>query len=377
VILAGPVASYFRSHGPLSAREFPPLVESLRCGLSLSPLEAHRAIRSVLSEGIGDDLKIEFLVALHRKGETAEEIATLALTLRELAVNPHIGPADVGGLLMDVCGSGGDQLHTFNISTAVAFVLAGAGVPVAKHGNRAVTSRCGSADVLEALGVAIEIPPAAAARCLKEVGISFFFAPLYHRAFKVIAPIRRQLAQLGQTSVFNMLGPLLCPARPSAQLVGVFDASLVQRLADALRLMGVRRAIVASGQTGDGRGMDEFSTLGPTTVAEFSETDKSAVSELDALAFGVTRARLTDLAGGTREENGQIIRRILNGTERGPRRDIVLLNAAAAFRVAGRVQDYEQGLKLAEHTIEAGQAAEKLERLAIFTRTALNADRGA
>ena len=370
MILVGPVVSYFRSHGPLSAREFPPLVESLRRGLSLSPLEAHRAVRSLLSEGISADQKIEFLVALHHKGETAEEIAALALTLRELAINPHVDSADVGGVLMDVCGSGGDQLQTFNVSTTVAFVLAGAGVPVAKHGNRAVTSHCGSADVLEALGVVIDLPPTAAARCLKEVGISFFFAPLYHRAFKTIAPIRQQLAQLGQTSVFNVLGPLLCPARPTAQLVGVFDAGLTQRLAEALRLMGVRRAIVASGQTEDGRGMDELSTLGPTTVAEFSETGKVTVSQMDATTHGLARARLSDLTGGSREENAETIRRILNGTEHGPRRDIVLLNAAVALQVAGRVQDYAQGLKLAEHTIETGQAAEKLERMAIFTRMA-------
>lgn len=370
VILVGPVANFFRSQGPLSIREFPPVVERLRRGLSLSPVEAHRAIRSLLSEAIDDDLKVDFLLALHRKGETAEEIATFALTLRELAVSPHVGPPDVGGLLLDVCGSGGDKLHTFNISTAVAFVVAGAGVPVAKHGNRAITSRSGSADVLEALGVVIDLPPPAAARCLKEVGVAFFFAPHYHRTFKHVAGIRKRMAELGESSVFNILGPLLCPARPNVQLIGVYDPVLISRLAEALRLMGARRGMVVCGQTEDGRSMDEFSTLGPTRVAEFAEKGKIEEYEMDAAGLGLPRAMLADVVGGTREENADLVRRILNGTEQGFPRDIVVLNAAAAFCATGTVQDYEQGLKLAAQTIDIGQAAEKLERLAIFTRTA-------
>jgi len=353
----------------LSVREFPPVVERLRRGLPLGPLEAHRAIRSLLSDAIADDLKVDFLLALHRKGETAEEIATFALTLRELAVNPRIGPADVGGILLDVCGSGGDRLQTFNISTAVAFVVAGAGVPVAKHGNRAVTSQSGSADVLEALGVVIDLPPPAAARCLKDIGIAFFFAPHYHRAFQGIAGIRQRLASLGETSVFNILGPLLCPARPNAQLVGVYDPAMIERIAEALQMMGARRGMVVCGQTGDGRNMDEFSTLGPTRVAEFAEKSKISEGEVDAAALGLPRATLADVAGGACGENAEWIRHILNGTEHGARRDIVLLNAAAALRMAGVVREYEEGLKLAAQSIESGLAAEKLERLAIFTRT--------
>lgn len=368
VILVGPVANFFRSHGPLSTYEFPAMVDRVSRGLSLSPIEAHRAIRSLLSEAITDDLKINFLLALHRKGETAEEIATFALTLRDLAVSPHVGPADVGGTLLDVCGSGGDKLHTFNISTAVAFVVAGAGIPVAKHGNRAVSSQSGSADVLEALGVVIDLPPSAAARCLKEIGIAFFFAPHYHRAFKALIGIRKQLAALGELSVFNILGPLLCPAKPNVQLIGVYDPALVPRLAEALRLMGMRRGMVASGRTDDGRSMDEFSTLGPTCVAELSENGKIENYEVDAAGMGLPRATLADVAGGTREENADLVRRILNGTEHGFPRDIVLLNAAAALRASGIVRDYEHGLKLAAQTIDIGQAAEKLERLAILTR---------
>jgi anthranilate phosphoribosyltransferase len=368
VTLASSVANYFRTSDALSAREFPGVVEQLRRGRSLGPLEAHRAIRSLLSEAISDDLKAAFLIALREKGETAEEIASFALTLRELSVNPRVGPQDVGGVLMDVCGTGGDQLHTFNISTAVAFVLAGAGVPVAKHGNRAITSSCGSADVLETLGVTIEVPPAVAARCLKGVGIAFFFAPLYHPAFKHIGPVRRRLAAEGQSSVFNFLGPLLCPARPNAQLLGVHDAQMTARLAETLRLMGARRAMVVTGRTEDGRGMDEVSTLGPTSIAEFSEGREVTHHEFDAAALGLPRAQLADLAGGSREENAETIRRLLNGTETGPKRDIVLLNAAAALCAAGRVQDYEQGFKLALQTIESGQAAEKLERMAMAMR---------
>jgi anthranilate phosphoribosyltransferase len=377
VILLGPVANFFRSQGPLSIREFPAVVERLRRRMSLTPLEAHRAIRSLLSEAISDDQKIDFLLALHSKGETAEEIATFALTLRELAVSPHVGPADVGGWLLDVCGSGGDKLHTFNISTAVAFVVAAAGVPVAKHGNRAITSQSGSADVLEALGVVIDLPPPLTARCLKETGLAFFFAPHYHRAFKNIAGIRKRLAEMGESSVFNILGPLLSPARPNVQLIGVYDPALVPRLAEALRLMGVRRGMVVCGHTEDGRGMDEFSTLGPTRVAEFAEKGGVHEHEMDAAGLGLARAVLADIAGGTREQNADLIRRILNGTEHGFPRDIVMVNAAAAFRATGTVQDYEQGLKLAAQTIDIGQAVEKLERFAIFTRTAQNAASGA
>ncbi len=366
--LAGPVANLFRTHGPLPSREFPAVIEKLRRGVALTPLEAHCAIRSLLSEAVSDQIKTDFLLALRHKGETPREIATFALTLRELAVHPRVGPDDIGGVLMDVCGSGGDQLHTFNISTAVAFVLAGAGVSVAKHGNRAVTSRCGSADVLEALGVRIEMSAPVAAGCLRELGISFFFAPLYHRAFKNIAPVRQRLAAEGQTTVFNFLGPLLCPARPNVQLIGVPDPAVTRKLTEALQLMDARRALVACGQTEDGRPMDELSTLGPNTVSEFNRTSPITDATLDAAAFGLPRARLADLAGGSREENADCIRRILNATERGPRRDIVLFNTAAALRVAGRVSDYPEGLRLAAQTIDSGAASDKLERLAIASR---------
>jgi anthranilate phosphoribosyltransferase len=220
------------------------------------------------------------------------------------------------------------------------------------------------------MGVVIDLPPLAAARCLKEVGISFFFAPHYHRAFKHVAGIRKRMAEMGESSVFNILGPLLCPARPNVQLIGVYDPVLISRLAEALRLMGARRGMVVSGQTEDGRSMDEVSTLGPTRVAEFAEKGKIEEYEMDAAGLGLPRARLADITGGTREENADLVRRILNGTEQGFPRDIVVLNAAAAFRATGTVQDYEQGLKLAAQTIDIGQAAEKLERLAIFTRTA-------
>ena len=368
MILTGPIANYFRTHGPLPAREFPAVIEKLRRGVALTTVEAHCAIRSLLSESIADQFKADFLLALRRKGESAHEIATFALTLRELCVQPHIGPDDVGGILMDVCGSGGDQLHTFNISPAVAFVLAGAGVPVAKHGNRAVTSRCGSADVLEALGIQIEMPPPTAARCLREVGITFFFAPFYHRAFKNIAPVRQRLAAAGQATVFNFLGPLLCPARPNVQLIGVPDPKLTRTLAEALQLMGARRAIVASGQTEDGRGMDECSTLGVTQLSEFDDGGGITDSTLDAEGLGLPRASLAALAGGSREDNAELIRRILNGVESGPRRDIVLLNAAVAMRLAGRVANYSEGLKLAAQIVDSGGASDKLERLAMASR---------
>ena len=228
-------------------------------GCALSAAEVSAALTALLTPEIADTAKAEFLTALAAKGETAEEISAFARELRSHAVDPVFNTAK----LLDIVGTGADGANTFNISSCTMFVAAAAGVAVAKHGNRAITSKCGSADVLEALGIRIEMSPAVARQCLAETGISFLFAPRYHPTFKMIAPIRHQLAARGQRTIFNILGPLVNPARPTHQLLGVFDRSLVPKFAEVLRLLGLQHALVVHGA-----GLDELSTLGVNTVAE-------------------------------------------------------------------------------------------------------------
>jgi anthranilate phosphoribosyltransferase len=283
-----------------------------------------------------------------------------------------------------VCGTGGDRLNTFNISTTVALVVAAAGVPVAKHGNRAITSLAGSADVLEALGIRIDLTPEEAARSLREHSFAFFFAPNYHPAFKHIGAARRLCAERGQRTIFNFLGPLLNPARPTAQLIGVPRPELCKPMAEVLQLLGVRRGMVVCGAVEskvqspkskvDAGGphvevsrevayLDEVSTLGETTVAEFYQERGFAVSVLEH-QFSLQPARLVDLRGGDREANARTVRAILRRTERGPKRDAVLLNAAAALFVAGRSRTISDGWTLAAELIDSGGAMRKLEQLA-------------
>jgi anthranilate phosphoribosyltransferase len=274
-------------------------------------------------------------------------------------------------MILDVCGTGGDRLNTFNISTTVAILCAAAGVCVAKHGNRAITSQSGSADVLEALGIPIVLPPAAAARALKEHRFAFLFAPNYHPAFKHIAPARKLCAERGQRTIFNFLGPLLNPARPVAQLVGVPRIELCRPLARVLQSLGVRRGMVVSGKVprpnADGTPaiaqLDEFSTLGENSIAEFYQENGFSESTLDPRQLPLQPAALQDLAGGDRDANARIVRQLVYGEDRGPRRDAVLLNAAAAFLVADRVRSVSEGWTLAEQVIDDGRAAAKLEAL--------------
>jgi anthranilate phosphoribosyltransferase len=308
------------------------------------------AVAALLDPAVPDADKAAFLTALAQRGETADEIAAFALELRARAVDPGI-QAD---RLLDIVGTGADGAHTFNISSCTMFVAAAAGIAVAKHGNRAVTSKCGSADVLAALGANIELPPAAARRCLEQTGITFFFAPLYHPAFKIIAPVRKQLRQ---RTIFNILGPLVNPVKPTHQLVGVFDRGLVSKFAEVLRLLGLKRFLVIHGD-----GLDEFTTLGNNTAAGIDV-------QLPAPRPGAT---LADLAGGDPVTNAGIVRDILTGKERGPKRDIVLLNAAAALVVAEVAEDLEQGQKRAAELIDTGAAADRLARFVAATNSVCN-----
>ncbi|MCK6499103.1 MAG: anthranilate phosphoribosyltransferase, partial [Nitrospira sp.] len=300
--------------------------------------------------------------ALAQRGETPAEIVGFAKALRTLSVVPPIDAATRSRGIVDVCGTGGDHQNTFNISTTVAIVVASAGVPVAKHGNRAITSKSGSADVLDALRIPIDLPPDQAAASLRDQDFAFFFAPKFHPAFRHIAPARKLCAERGQRTVFNFLGPLLNPAQPAAQLVGVPVPALCAPIATALQQLGLTRAMVVCGKTSAGY-LDELSTVGDTVIAEFHHERALAVSTLSIQNLPVQPTVLADLAGGDGAENAGIVKRILSGQERGPKRDAVLLNAGAALFLAGRARSIIEGWELAGSLIDSGRAANKLAQL--------------
>ncbi len=288
-----------------------------------------------------------FLAALRLKGETVEEIAGCARAMRDNAIS--VRPQ--ARTLIDTCGTGGDGANTFNISTTAAFVVAGAGLAVAKHGNRSVSSRCGSADVLAVLGVPLDLSPEAAARCIDEAGIGFLFAPALHPAMKHAIGPRREM---GVRTIFNILGPLCNPAAASRQLLGVYDAALTRPLGEVLQALGTESAMVVHGHGG----LDELSTTGPNVVTRV-RSDALETTELDPQSLGLPRARLSDLAGGTPEENAAILGSVLAG-EPGPRRDVVLLNAAAALVVGDVAADFAEGLRRAAESLDSGRAEAKL-----------------
>ncbi|HXW92351.1 MAG TPA: anthranilate phosphoribosyltransferase [Terriglobales bacterium] len=334
---------------------------------SLSREQARQLMAEVLSGGCSDAQIAALLVALSMKGETVEEIVGFAEAIRGAATAltiPDHSALDASDTerdaLVDTCGTGGDASGTFNISTATAFVVAGAGVRVAKHGNRSVTSKCGSADVMEALGVSIHLPPAGLATCLAEVGMAFLFAPAIHSAMKYVQRSRRELRL---RTVFNLLGPLTNPARASAQVVGVYSLELVEKLAQALSMLGLRRAMVVHGSDG----LDEITVTGPTRIAEVRDGSVRSY-EVRPEEFGMKPAQLDDIAGGNAEDNAGIIRAILRG-EKSPRRDVVLLNSAAALVAAAKADHLVEALPLATRAIDSGAAADKLSALIRFTNT--------
>ena len=339
------------------------LTKQLAAAKSLSIEQIQLAVGQVTDETIPAQTKADFLIALAQKGETPEEIAAFAAALREKSIPPPIEQNwRESREILDIVGTGGDRLGTFNISTTSAILCAAAGVAVAKHGNRAVTSQAGSADVLEALGMRIDLSPAEAACSLREKSFCFFFAPNFHPAFKHIAAARKLCAERGQRTIFNFLGPLLNPARPSAMLVGVPRVELCEPLAKVLQSLGVRRGLVVSGVVGTAR-IDELSTLGENFVAEFYHERGFTASNLPLENFPLQPARLEDLLGGDKFQNAEITRRILRGEDRGPKRDAVLLNAGAALFVAGKSKSLAEGWELAGETIDSGAATKKLGEL--------------
>lgn len=337
------------------------IIERVIQGEHLDEATAHGVMTEVMSGGATPAQIAALLVALRVKGETAAEVSGFARAIREKAM--PIGSRH--DLLVDTCGTGGDGANTFNISTAAAFVVAAEGVPVAKHGNRAVSSRCGSADVLQALGAVVELDPVQVARCLDTVGIAFLYAPRLNAAMKYAAGPRREI---GVRTVFNLLGPLTNPADPVAQVVGVFSPAAGELVAHALARDGRKRAFVVHGAGG----LDEVSVAGPSLIWQVEQgTVQKTV--LDPATLGFATAPNTALAGGSPEENAATLRRIFAG-EGGPLRDAVVLNAALALLAAGRVTDIAAGVKKAREIIISGSAAQKLDDFITFTRRAECAD---
>ncbi|MBS3970039.1 MAG: anthranilate phosphoribosyltransferase [Clostridia bacterium] len=327
---------------------------------NLSSQEASEVMKEIM-DGKATSAQIgSFLTGLRMKGETAEEILGCAQVMRakaERLTTRH-------PFLVDTCGTGGDESGTFNISTAVCFVAAGAGLPVAKHGNRSVSSKCGSADVLEALGVKIDLSPQKTEHILNEIGIGFLFAPIYHKSMKHAIGPRREI---GIRTVFNMLGPLTNPARARFQIVGVYDASLTEVVAQVLEKLGVEGAYVVHGAGG----LDEISTLGPTRITHLHRGTINTFY-ITPEDFGFPRRSLLDLKGDDALYNAQIVKKVLAG-EKGPHREIVLLNAAAVFSAAGAARNLQEGIGIAVEAVDTGRAMTKLEELIYLSNSDLEA----
>jgi len=348
----------------------PIITEAVRCLVdrrNLTRIEAAAAMDAIMTGAATNAQIAAFLTALRMKGETVEELIGLAQVMRQKAVRVRTRGDEVDAaltgtdreMLIDTCGTGGDATGTFNVSTATAFVVAGAGLRVAKHGNRSVSSLCGSADVVERLGVSLELTPQKVGRCIDEVGIGFLYAPLLHTAMKHVMAARREM---GVRTVFNMLGPLTNPAAANAQVIGVYAPTLTEPLARVLAELGTVRAFVVHGADG----LDEISNTGESRISEVREglVRTFGVRPED---FGMARATIADLHGGDRDQNADIIRSLLGG-EPGPKRDIVVMNAAAALVAGARARDFKEGVELAARSIDEGAARSKLDSLVAFSR---------
>ncbi|MDD5382698.1 MAG: anthranilate phosphoribosyltransferase [Candidatus Margulisbacteria bacterium] len=325
-------------------------------GKDLTREEAAMTMDTIMTGNATPSQIAAFITALRMKGETSDEITGCAEKMREHAVNiyPHHKN------LVDTCGTGGDVAGTFNISTVSALVAAGAGVAIAKHGNRSVSSRCGSADVLEALGVKIDLEPKKVEACINEIGIGFIFAPNFHKAMRYAAPTRKEI---GIRTIFNILGPLTNPARATAQVLGVFKSDLTELMAEVLKNLGVKQALIVHGLDG----LDEISISDRTKIAHLKDgrIDNYLLAPED---LGIQKGKKEELSGGSASENAEIALEILKAEEKGPKKSVVLLNAAAAILVGDKAKDFKAGLKLAAESIDSGAAAKKLEELIKFTQ---------
>lgn len=329
--------------------EFKAILAKVATGASLAVDESAQAFETMMSGEATPSQMGALLMALRVRGETVDEITGAVRAMRAKMLAVH-APRDA----IDIVGTGGDASGSYNISTCAAFIVAGAGVPVAKHGNRALSSRCGAADVLGALGVRINLSPHAIARCIREAGIGFMFAPNHHPAMKHVGPTR---VEIGTRTIFNLLGPLSNPAGVKRQMVGVFSRHWVEPIAHVLKNLGSERAIVAHGADG----LDEITTAGPTTIASL-ENGTVRTFEIAPEDVGIDKVRPDALRGGTAEENATALFGVLKGT-RGPYRDVAVLNAAAALMVADRARDFKDGIRLAGRSIDSGEAEGRLDRL--------------
>jgi anthranilate phosphoribosyltransferase len=333
-------------------------IQSLVEGRDLSTQETRQSMQEIMSGQATNSQIAAFLTALRMKGETVEEITAFGQVMRENCV--RISPI-VLGRLIDTCGTGGDKIKTFNISTTAAFVAAGAGVAIAKHGNRSVTSKSGSADVLEKLGLNLNMDPEAVKHAIEQVGIGFMFAPTFHPAMKYAVVPRKEV---GIRTIFNVLGPLTNPASANAQMLGVYDSRLTSPLAQVLRNLGCQEAMVVHGLDG----LDEISIVGKTIISHLKD-DKVTTVETFPKDFGVAKAQIDDLQGATPEENAEVLFKILNGhyTANDPKAVVVLVNSAATLMVGGKAEDFKAGMEIARESIRSGEAYKKLKALIRFS----------
>jgi anthranilate phosphoribosyltransferase len=324
-------------------------------GKDLEPLQMETAMRQIMSGSCPTPEIVEFLKLLNKKGESVEELTAAVSVMRRFAIRIN----SKHKVILDTCGTGGDKKGTFNISTAVAFVVSGLGIAVAKHGNRSVSSHCGSADILEALGVNINLDKEGMERCLDEAGIAFLFAPTLHPAMKYAMEARREIKE---KTIFNILGPLSNPAAATHQLVGVFDKKRAGILARVLSKLGTVHSLVVHGDDG----LDEITIAGKTYISE-AKDGKVTDYEIDAVDFGFKRVNPEELKGGSIDDNVKILLGVLQG-DTGPARDIVVLNAAAAIYAADRAESLKEGVKLAARAIDSGDAMAKLEMLRKYSK---------
>ncbi len=328
----------------------------------LNAAQIAEVVTYLLDEKAEVQVKADFLKALSKKGETAAEISAFVACCLKYAIDPQLDFTRFSGPTIDVCGTGGDQLDLFNVSTTSMFVIAAGGCTVMKHGNRGVTSKSGGADVLEALGINIEQPAEKLQMILEKAGVAFLFAPQYHPAFKAVAPVRQLLAKEGVKTIFNLIGPLLNPARPENQLIGVSKPEMLSVYPDILEELGRKRAWVVQGKTADGQPVDEVSVMGPTQVNRVEEGVMSSLT-VTPEELGIKRVKVEELRGGGASENAEILKGVLEGSIQGAKRQMVLANAAAGLAAAGVVDSLLAGVERARQLIDGGMAYERLRQL--------------
>jgi anthranilate phosphoribosyltransferase len=339
------------------------VIHHVEAGGELDLRQVRVAAELLLDPKAPDEKKAALLEGLSKKGETPAELAAFIEVFLEHAVDPHVGLLDLEGPTIDVCGTGGDKLNLFNVSTTAMFVVAATGAVVMKHGNRGISSKSGGADVLEALGVRLDLPAEGFRKCLEDAGVGFLFAPAYHPAFRSVAPVRKHLAEKGIRTIFNLIGPLMNPAKPQCQLIGVFDREMCPAFAEILQRLGRESAWAVHGTTGDGRSVDELSLMGSTRICKAGMYQDLVDEEVRPRDFGMAHAEVEELQGGDAEMNAAILEAILSGKDTGPKREMVVLNAGAAIACCGLSDDIGDGIEIARTLIDDGSALDRLRRL--------------